>query len=134
KRRKSRIIPAPLRGDSVNGGYPRRRCLSRGRRRRGLPDDVERLDDLGEMAGAGMALAAIDEGGLLFGADRLRLPAPRPETAAGRRVRRRRHVALEHDPLALAALAGLLDRDGRQERLSVRMRRPLVDVVPRPDL
>src|SRR4051812_20637523 len=110
------------------------RCLSAGRRRRRLPDDVERLDDLREMAGARMSLAAVDEGGLLFRTDRLRLPAPRPEAAAGRRVRRGRHVALEHDPLALAPLPGLLDRHGRQERLRVRMRRPVVDVVPRPDL
>src|SRR4051812_33380814 len=86
-------------------------------RLRGLADEVERLDDLGEMTGAGMALTAIDEGRLLLGADLLRLPAARAEPAAGRRVRRRRHVALEHDPLPLPALARLLDRHRRQERL-----------------
>ena len=37
------------------------------------------------------------------GADVLRQPAPGAERAAGRRVERARHVALEHDPLLLAA-------------------------------
>src|SRR4051794_19499080 len=81
-----------------------------------------------------MALAAIDQCGLFLRADRLRLPAPRAEATARRRVRRRRHVALEHDPLTPAALSRLLDRDRRQERLRVRVRRLLVDLVLRPDL
>ena len=81
-----------------------------------------------------MARAAVDELRLLLGADRLRLPAARAEAAARRRVGRARDVALQHDPLALAALARLLDRHRRQERLRVRMRRALVDVVLRADL
>src|SRR4051812_44290696 len=43
--------------------------------------EVERLDDLGEMTGARMALAAVDERRLFLRADRLRLPAARPEAA-----------------------------------------------------
>src|SRR6478609_5775463 len=67
-----------------------------------------RSDDLGlfgEVAGDGVALAAVDQLGLLFGADLLRLPAARAEAAARRRVRRRWHVALEHDAVAGPLLA-----------------------------
>jgi ribonuclease HII len=39
--------------------------------------------DLCEVAGDGVGLAAVDEGGLLFGADLLGLPAAGPEAAAG---------------------------------------------------
>ena len=54
-----------------------------GRRR---PDDGDSDDfgDLGEVAGDGMSLTAIDEGGLLGGADLLCLPAAGTEAAAGR--------------------------------------------------
>src|SRR5579864_4608165 len=86
------------------------------------------------MTGARVPLTAVDEGRLFFGADRLRFPAAGAEPAAGRRVRRAWHVALEHDPLPLAALARLLDRNRRQKRLRIRMRRALVDLVPRADL
>ena len=71
---------------------------------------------------------------LLLRADLLRLPAARPEAAAGRRVRRARHVSLEHDPRALAALGRGLDRHRREERLRVRMHRRVVDLLARPDL
>src|SRR5439155_21416902 len=98
-----------------------------------LADDVERLHDLGEVARARMALAAVDEGRFFFCADWLRLPAARAEPAAGRWIRGARHVALEHDPFAPAALARLLDRHLRQKRLRVRVRRALVDVVPSSD-
>src|SRR5436190_1493916 len=99
-----------------------------------LTDHVERLHDLREVTGAGMSLAAIDQQGLFLGADRLSLPATRAEAATGGRIRRARHIPLEHDPLAFAALARLLDRDSRKQRLRVGMRRLLVDLVPRPDL
>ena len=81
-----------------------------------------------------MALAAVDQCRLLLGADRLCLPAACAKAAAGRWVRRVRDVALEDDALPLAALRRLLDRDRRQERLGVRVRRPVVDVLLRADL
>src|SRR5947207_12901864 len=81
-----------------------------------------------------MALPAIDECRLFLGADRLRLPAARPEAAAGRRVRRARDIALEHDPLALAPLRRLFDRYRREQRLRIRMRRLVVDLLLVADL
>src|SRR5262249_57808959 len=66
--------------------------------RRGLPDDVERLHDLGEVAGTRVTLAAVDQRRLFLCADRLRLPATRPEAAAARRGRPRRDIPLENDP------------------------------------
>ena len=81
------------------------------RARRLRAGDAQRLHDLREVAGAGMALPAVDQRRLLFRADRLRLPAARAEPAAGGRIRGARHVALEHDPLALPTLRRLLDRN-----------------------
>ena len=49
------------------------------------------------------------------------------------RIGRARHVAGEDDP-PLAALRRVVDRHGRQERLRVGMRRPLVDLLTCPDL
>src|SRR5262249_10555397 len=43
--------------------------------RGGLVDDLQRLHDLREVAGAGVALAAVDQLRILLRADRLRLPA-----------------------------------------------------------
>src|SRR5579884_1694911 len=57
-------------------------------------DDLGRL---GEVVGRGMALAPVDQGRFLTGADVLRLPAPGPEPAPGRRVGRARDVPGEHD-------------------------------------
>src|SRR5215218_8704996 len=62
---------------------------------------------LREVAGDRMALSTVDQGRLLLGADRLRLPAAGAEAAAGRRVDRARHVALEHDPLPLPLQLGV---------------------------
>src|SRR5512133_521886 len=117
-------------GRLPGGGRPRHS----NRRTRDRLGEVERLDDLGEVAGAPMTLPAIYQGRLLFGADRLRLPAARPKAAAGGRVCGAWHVALEHDPLPTSSLRRLLDRYGRQERLCVWVRGPLVDVLLRPDL
>src|SRR5947209_15534613 len=86
------------------------------------------------MARARMAVAMIDERWLDLGADLLRLPAASPEAAARGRVRWAGDVALEHDPLPLAALGRVVDRHGRQERLRVGVRRPLVDVLAGADL
>ena len=90
--------------------------------------------DLGEVTGAAMAESAVLERRLDLGADLLRLPAARAEAAAGGRVRGVRHVALEDDALALAALVGALDRHGREQGLRVGVRRPLVHVVAAADL
>jgi len=81
-----------------------------------------------------MAVPPVDQGRLLDRADLLRLPAARAKAAAGGRVGRARHVAREDDPLALAALGGILDRDGGEQRLRIGMRRVLVDLLARPDL
>ena len=81
-----------------------------------------------------MPLAAVDQRRILLRTDRLCLPAARPEPATRRRVGRVRHVALEHDPLALPALARLLDRNRGEQCLRVRMRWALVDVRPGSDL
>src|SRR4051812_11325242 len=86
------------------------------------------------MARTRMAVSPVDQLRDLLGADRLGLPAPRAKDASGRGVRRARDVALEHDPLALPALAGLLDRHGREERLRVRVRRAVVDLALVSDL
>src|SRR5437764_327138 len=82
----------------------------------------------GEMAGGPVTRSVLDELGIDLGADLLRLPAPRVETAAGRRVHRRRYVPGEDDPLALHLDVRVGDRDGRQERLRVRMQWMLVEV------
>src|SRR5438105_3089327 len=50
-----------------------------------------------------MALPTVDEGGLLLGTDRLRLPATRPEPAARRRIDRTGQIALQDDALSLTA-------------------------------
>src|SRR4051794_10253612 len=81
-----------------------------------------------------MTGAAVDELRLFDCADVLSLPAPRAEAAARGRIRRTRHVALEHDPLAPAALAGLLDRYGGEQRLRIRVRRRVIDLVLLADL
>src|ERR1051326_7902552 len=114
-------------------GWPK---APRSKRRRRLRrrNEVERLHDLGEVTRGRMALPTVDECGLFLGADRLRLPAARPEPATRGRVRRARHVALEHDPLSLSAPRRLLDRHRRQQRLRVRMRRLVVDLVLVADL
>ena len=81
-----------------------------------------------------MPLPSVDQRRLFLGADRLCLPAAGPEPAARRWVRGVRDIALEHDALAPAPVRRILDRDRRQQRLRVRVRRALEDVVPRPDL
>src|SRR5438270_2813714 len=96
--------------------------------------DAQRLHDLREMAGARMTLPAVDQRRLLLRTDRLRLPAARAEPAARRRIRGAGHVALEDDPLALPSLRRLFDRHRGEERLRVRMRGPLVDVLLRAEL
>src|SRR5947208_1882934 len=94
----------------------------RGRAHEGLAGDLERLRDLGEVAGNGMPLPTIDQLRHLLRADRLRLPAARAEPATRRGIRRARNVALEDDPLALATLRGLFDRHCGEQGLRVRMR------------
>ena len=88
-----------------------------------LQVDVRFLDRerLREVTGAAVTRCNFLKLGELLGADTLRDRATRMETAAGRRIQRRRRIASEDD-----ALAGLLDirignRHGRQQRLRVRM-------------
>src|SRR6476620_9564807 len=81
-----------------------------------------------------MTVPPIYQRRLLFGADRLRLPAACSKAAAGGRVCRAGHVTFEHDALSAPTLRRLLDRYGRQQCLCVGMSRPVVDVLLRPDL
>ena len=77
------------------------RSSSSAPRRRLVRGELERPQHLGEVARReqlGPRGVVRDERRLLLGADLLRLPAARAEAAARRRVRRARHVALEHDP------------------------------------
>ena len=60
---------------------------------------------------------------LVVSLERLELEAPGAEPAPRRRVRRARQVALEQDPLAGALAARVGQRDRRQQRLRVRVRR-----------
>ena len=53
-----------------------------------------------------MALAAVDQRGLLLAQMSCAFRAPGAEPATGRRVDRRGHVALEHDPLRFALALG----------------------------
>ena len=103
------------------------------------PDDNNRLqvdvrfldrERLREVAGAAVTRCNFLKLGELLGADTLRDRATRVETAAGRRIQRRRRIASEDD-----ALAGLLDirignRHGRQQRLRVRMVGLAVERLP----
>src|SRR5260221_275814 len=81
-----------------------------------------------EVAGGPVTRRVLDELRVDLGADLLRLPAPRVEAAAGRRVHRGRHVAGKNDPLALALDGRIGDRHGRKERLRIRVKRVLVEV------
>ena len=94
-----------------------------------------RLDDFGgdfrKVAGHGVTLASVDQRRLFGRADVLRLPATGAEPAAARRVDRARHVALEHDPLALAFPLRVRMGYRRQQCLRVRMAGLVVQVVRR---
>ena len=84
------------------------------------------------VAGREVPAAVRDERRLLDRADLRRVAAARVEAAAGRRRDRARHVALEHDALALRV--GIGDRDGREQRLGVRVDRPRVELLGRREL
>ena len=112
------------RSDARNAPYRARYARARQVRdesERARGHGSEDLGFFGEVAGDGVALATVDQLGLLLRADVLRLPAAGAEPAARRRVRRRRHVALEHDPVARPLLARVGHRHGRQQRLRVRV-------------
>ena len=74
-----------------------------------------------------------DQRRLVGRADLGRVAAARVEAAAARRVDRARHVALEHDPLALRR-SRIGDRHRREQRLGVRVDRPLVELLGRREL
>ena len=63
-------------------------------------------------------------------ADLLSIAAARPETAAGRRINRRRNVPFKNNPLARLFDERIRERDRRQQRLTVRMRRIIVQRIP----
>src|SRR6266545_2467786 len=100
-------------------------------RKTGLGDE---LHGLGEVAGRRVAVAAVDELGLLLGADLLRLEATRSEPAATGRVGGAGDVTVEHDVLALALLDRVGDGYGRYQRLGVGVDRPPVQLVAVSDL
>ena len=60
--------------------------------------------------------------------------AARAEAAAGRRVERARHVALEHDAVATALRVGVGDDSGREQRLGVGMLGPAEELGTRCEL
>ena len=84
------------------------------------------------MTGRQVAGRVRDQRRLVRRADGGRVAAARMEVAAARRVDRARHVALEHDALALRQRIG--DRHRREQRLGVRMDRPLVELLGRREL
>ena len=82
------------------------------------------------MAGARVVQTlAHDQLGLLHGADVLSLPAAGAEPAAGRGVGRARHIALEHDLVAVTAQRRIGHGHGGQQRLRVGVGRALVDLL-----
>src|SRR3954452_4538738 len=86
------------------------------------------LAGLGEVAGGGGALTAVDQLRPLGRADVLRLPAAGTEPTARGRIRRARHVTLEQDPVLLPAQGRLVQRNGGQQGLGVGVRRRAVDL------
>jgi len=81
-----------------------------------------------EVAGRPVTRGGLDELRVHLGTDLLRLPATGVEAAARGRVHRRGHVAGEDDALALLLDLRVGDRDGREQRLAVRVERVLVEV------
>src|SRR3954447_1211979 len=57
------------------------------------------------------------------------LPAPRAEAATAWWLHRARNVALQNDPGAHALATRVRDRDGREQRLRVRVLRMLVHII-----
>src|SRR4051794_25292162 len=102
----------------------------------------EHLYGLGEVAGVEVAGAAVLEGrveghaGLpLVVVEHVgELLAAGAEPAARRRVGRAGHVAGDDDPLTGPLTTGVGQRDGRQQGLGVRVRRPFEQLVPLGDL
>ena len=89
----------------------------------------------GEVAGHLVTLADLQQRRLHLRADLLGELAAGAEPATGRRVDRARHVALEADALTAAADRGLLHvRNGRDQRLRVRVVRVQVERLPVGDL
>ena len=73
------------------------------------------------MAGGEMTGRYLAQLRLLLGAKRRRLIAARVETAAGRRLHRARHIALEHYALGVAPRLRVGYRDGRYKAFAVRV-------------
>jgi hypothetical protein len=79
-----------------------------------------------------MTTAHILEKGLHFGTDRYAKPASGVETASGGRIDRARHVSFQDDPGTLSR--GVGDRNGTEERFSIRVQGAFVDSFLVPDL
>src|SRR3954453_2630498 len=102
-----------------------------------MPGRLQDLDRLRVVAAVGVADAAVLQRRLLVDAqlplvvaEHVReLLAAGAELAAGRRVRRARDVAGDEDPLALTLTTRVGQRDGRQQRLRVRVRRAAEQLV-----
>ena len=86
------------------------------------------------VAGRPVVVAVVDELRLDLRADVRGPRAAGVEAACLGRVRRARHVALEHDLLAGRVLARVRDRHRGEQRDGVRVDRVLVDLVRGPDL
>jgi hypothetical protein len=87
------------------------------------------------MAGCEMGRAAVlRQGRFLCTADIGGVPAARREPAAGRRRDRAGHIALQHDLLPLERGVRVGHGHSRQQRLRVRVHRPLVQFLGRRQL
>ena len=118
---RSRLVGEITKGSGAPARWPTPRDTPR------TPHSLHGVDHvplLGEVAGARVRRALpLHQRGLLLGADVLRLPAAGAEPAARRRVRRRRHVALQHDLVPVPAQRRVRHRHRRQQRLGVRVGR-----------
>src|SRR5689334_7330129 len=112
-----------LRSDRGGGGAARAAHLLLGHR-----PALERVVALRNVCGVA---ATMHERGLLDVAVALdEARAARVEAAGVRRVERRGHVALEHDPLAVPADVGIGNRDRGEERARVGVLRLQVEIGP----
>src|SRR5829696_8314619 len=112
------------------------------RLRSGTPSWSDDRDLLVVVAGGIVVLATevievghhVDTRRLLVGGQRRELLAAGTELTTGGRIGRARQVASQQNPLPGALLHRIGNRDSRKQRLGIRMRRVLVDIVDRTDL
>src|SRR5215212_7434123 len=112
------------------------------RLRSGTPSWSDDRDLLVVVAGGIVVLATevievghhVDTRRLLVGGQRRELLAAGTELTTGGRIGRARQVAGQQNPLPGALLHRIGNRDRRKQRLGIRVRRVLVDIVDRADL